>query len=128
MEPSCRRWGLSSWFPEPNKHSRNAVRLEIGELSFAVDTSLACATHQRSLSLRRRRLRRHSTAALHAPRRPGACGRSGSRGIMLAVRRAQVPAQDRKSTRLNSSHLGISYAVFCLKKKNNTKENTIYIG
>src|SRR5205814_2800640 len=29
-------------------------------------------------------------------------------------------AQDRKSTRLNSSHLGISYAVFCLKKKINT--------
>src|SRR5947199_4710236 len=26
---------------------------------------------------------------------------------------------DRKSTRLNSSHLGISYAVLCLKKKNN---------
>src|SRR5262245_64897286 len=26
-------------------------------------------------------------------------------------------AEDRKSTRLNSSHLGISYAVFCLKKK-----------
>src|SRR5947199_3317375 len=28
---------------------------------------------------------------------------------------------DRKSTRLNSSHLGISYAVFCLKKKKNNK-------
>src|SRR2546426_7187399 len=28
---------------------------------------------------------------------------------------------DRKSTRLNSSHLVISYAVFCLKKKNNTE-------
>src|SRR5205814_9451628 len=28
-----------------------------------------------------------------------------------------VNPQDRKSTRLNSSHLGISYAVFCLKKK-----------
>src|ERR1039458_10400413 len=28
------------------------------------------------------------------------------------------PTSDRKSTRLNSSHLGISYAVFCLKKKN----------
>src|SRR5262245_62926051 len=28
-------------------------------------------------------------------------------------------AADRKSTRLNSSHLGISYAVFCLKKKKN---------
>src|SRR5262245_62909801 len=32
------------------------------------------------------------------------------------VRREWV-ARDRKSTRLNSSHLGISYAVFCLKKK-----------
>src|SRR5262245_32947236 len=29
---------------------------------------------------------------------------------------------DRKSTRLNSSHLGISYAVFCLKKKKNNKD------
>src|ERR1039458_10540494 len=28
--------------------------------------------------------------------------------------------RDRKSTRLNSSHLGISYAVFCLKKRNKT--------
>src|SRR5207244_13161525 len=32
--------------------------------------------------------------------------------------RAQIPS-DRKSTRLNSSHQIISYAVFCLKKKNN---------
>src|SRR5205814_10364958 len=31
------------------------------------------------------------------------------------------PKKDRKSTRLNSSHLGISYAVFCLKKKNLTR-------
>src|SRR5687768_18301671 len=31
----------------------------------------------------------------------------------------QDPAQDRKSTRLNSSHGYISYAVFCLKKKKN---------
>src|SRR6476620_12453274 len=29
----------------------------------------------------------------------------------------QVPLEDRKSTRLNSSHANISYAVFCLKKK-----------
>src|SRR5690625_5328711 len=33
---------------------------------------------------------------------------------------------DRKSTRLNSSHVAISYAVFCLKKKN-TKNNTLEI-
>src|SRR5699024_12062163 len=33
-------------------------------------------------------------------------------------------AQDRKSTRLNSSHVSISYAVFCLKKKNQTNPPT----
>src|SRR2546426_3799415 len=31
--------------------------------------------------------------------------------------RGHFPGEDRKSTRLNSSHLVISYAVFCLKKK-----------
>src|SRR3712207_7970981 len=30
----------------------------------------------------------------------------------------KLPREDRKSTRLNSSHANISYAVFCLKKKN----------
>src|SRR5437899_2758576 len=34
-------------------------------------------------------------------------------------------AGDRKSTRLNSSHLGISYAVFCLKKKKKNREADI---
>src|SRR5690625_6279408 len=33
------------------------------------------------------------------------------------------PDQDRKSTRLNSSHVAISYAVFCLKKKKEDSEN-----
>src|SRR5205814_8159754 len=33
-------------------------------------------------------------------------------------------AGDRKSTRLNSSHLGISYAVFCLKKKKKNNEKS----
>src|SRR2546426_4883210 len=33
------------------------------------------------------------------------------------LREFRVPERDRKSTRLNSSHLVISYAVFCLKKK-----------
>src|SRR5262245_63702362 len=33
----------------------------------------------------------------------------------------QMEKGDRKSTRLNSSHLGISYAVFCLKKKKKKK-------
>src|SRR2546426_7919884 len=37
---------------------------------------------------------------------------------------AQRQALDRKSTRLNSSHLVISYAVFCLKKKKNIQSNS----
>src|SRR5204862_4854902 len=35
-----------------------------------------------------------------------------------------VDGQDRKSTRLNSSHVEISYAVFCLKKKRNANATT----
>src|SRR2546429_6804032 len=40
------------------------------------------------------------------------------------ARNAHRPPPDRKSTRLNSSHGYISYAVFCLKKKKKTKETT----
>src|SRR2546427_8756313 len=36
------------------------------------------------------------------------------------------PARDRKSTRLNSSHSQISYAVFCLKKKKQTRNHRLY--
>src|SRR5690554_8036960 len=36
--------------------------------------------------------------------------------------RLQMPVEDRKSTRLNSSHVRISYAVFCLKKKKKKKQ------
>src|SRR2546430_10424715 len=39
---------------------------------------------------------------------------------------APSPFQDRKSTRLNSSHSQISYAVFCLKKKNKLLTNFAY--
>src|SRR5256885_4440352 len=41
------------------------------------------------------------------------------RDIGGRIGRDDFRAQDRKSTRLNSSHLVISYAVFCLKKKKN---------
>src|SRR5690349_15952286 len=46
------------------------------------------------------------------------------RDLVLAVDESLYPeikGQDRKSTRLNSSHVEISYAVFCLKKKKNNK-------
>src|SRR5690242_21502158 len=39
--------------------------------------------------------------------------------------RHDIDIGDRKSTRLNSSHMSISYAVFCLKKKKNKNNNNI---
>src|SRR3712207_8869955 len=39
--------------------------------------------------------------------------------LPIEVGRSRAPVKDRKSTRLNSSHANISYAVFCLKKKKN---------
>src|SRR5437773_4525885 len=62
----------------------------------------------------------------------GRCARGVARGDLVVVRGAVGEAavgeagrggradRDRKSTRLNSSHITISYAVFCLKKKNDT--------
>src|SRR5699024_3986938 len=41
------------------------------------------------------------------------------------MKNVEVPTGDKKSTRLNSSHVSISYAVFCLKKKT-VKENLDY--
>src|SRR3712207_7343089 len=41
------------------------------------------------------------------------------------LRRDDAVLQDRKSTRLNSSHANISYAVFCLKKKNTGRLSSI---
>src|SRR3712207_8762351 len=46
-------------------------------------------------------------------------GRDGAYGVNASVERSpqELLVLDRKSTRLNSSHANISYAVFCLKKK-----------
>src|SRR5699024_12874270 len=55
---------------------------------------------------------------------PPGCQGSGRRTDRRSDKR---PPEDRKSTRLNSSHVSISYAVFCLKKKTintTTKNNT----
>src|SRR5437879_10766137 len=57
--------------------------------------------------------------AAHGPARPPAHDGQG-------IPRLPAGAVDRKSTRLNSSHRCISYAVFCLKKKNtNHPEHTL---
>src|SRR2546429_6921696 len=66
---------------------------------------------------------RHPVTAVHL-------NRITDRGAARALRpvpgdaRPAPRRQDRKSTRLNSSHGYISYAVFCLKKKKNTTTTT----
>src|SRR5256885_10372985 len=68
---------------------------------------------------------RHTPAQAGSERgRTPSCGgtaaaSTGSAGATGASE-SDAGAQDRKSTRLNSSHLVISYAVFCLKKKKNS--------
>src|SRR5690242_21181912 len=68
-------------------------------------------------------LRVHERAV---PRRPASlCGRRARNADERQVVFRLV--EDRKSTRLNSSHMSISYAVFCLKKKKKIKEGYQYI-
>src|SRR3712207_7717896 len=61
--------------------------------------------------------------ARRQPGRPGPAAARGGRpalgrsGLAAVARLSHAPHRDRKSTRLNSSHANISYAVFCLKKK-----------
>src|SRR2546430_4910569 len=60
------------------------------------------------------------SSRLLKPRRCACCVRKARHSSATRSRRSRsrrVPTKDRKSTRLNSSHSQISYAVFCLKKK-----------
>src|SRR5688572_32995173 len=66
-----------------------------------------------------------SRSLTSAIRLPVSCGATGTTAFPLRRPRRRRPpptprcSRDRKSTRLNSSHSQISYAVFCLKKKKN---------
>src|SRR5205814_10392582 len=67
-----------------------------------------------------RRARQGPRSSVRVPAR---CRRPQAGSERSAVSgRASRRGTDRKSTRLNSSHLGISYAVFCLKKKKKKKK------
>src|SRR5256885_7092105 len=59
--------------------------------------------------------------ALEVCSRVGVRDSQDFRATSLETLRQMVATGDRKSTRLNSSHLVISYAVFCLKKKNTSR-------
>src|SRR5256886_6175037 len=74
-----------------------------------------------------------STAPRHGDRhrpicdcRENRCGSLGKMGVAADDSFARPASQDRKSTRLNSSHSQISYAVFCLKKKKFIVEETAF--
>src|SRR5437667_926326 len=56
---------------------------------------------------------------------PSTGGGSAVRVVARHCLPEQAPARDRKSTRLNSSHITISYAVFCLKKKKQRANDAI---
>src|SRR5256885_6780878 len=64
---------------------------------------------------------------MHPPLMIGAQLAEGSLVELLPGNDLDIPMYwaDRKSTRLNSSHLVISYAVFCLKKKNKIHNTTV---
>src|SRR5438034_6040957 len=64
-------------------------------------------------------------------KRPGGCDLATPQQRLVPKQRqycCEFPVRDRKSTRLNSSHTVISYAVFCLKKKKEKQKHirTIY--
>src|SRR2546427_3092084 len=100
---------LGRAWARPHSAARHLPELEVG----------ACATLQAESGAPAQAVHRRARAAsaqsrerTRLPDRTKAKGRPG-------------PPADRKSTRLNSSHSQISYAVFCLKKKKKKKDTTI---
>src|SRR5438445_7005154 len=82
------------------------------------------------VALLRREAARGDRGAGHGDASRGPRGRPRASPVPSAERdrraRPHHAARDRKSTRLNSSHANISYAVFCLKKKKISKRDTVH--
>src|SRR2546430_10157347 len=78
--------------------------------TLSLHDALPISAPQRRKAESHRRMQRQRRPAIG---RRGACGRAGGQ------------CADRKSTRLNSSHSQISYAVFCLKKKKESRSDSI---
>src|SRR5256885_7211003 len=66
---------------------------------------------------------RSVSSTMPTPSSMRCCGEVPAMDAVAASSTAAEEDVDRKSTRLNSSHLVISYAVFCLKKKKKNKRN-----
>src|SRR5207253_6582139 len=88
---------VSSYFRERYFHQSSPARLVIHESAFHAMGDAVWYEYEFTIDSARGRLR--------------------GRGVAMC-KKAAGRWRDRKSTRLNSSHVAISYAVFCLKKKN----------
>src|SRR5207244_6319993 len=114
-------------FPFPDRffHPRRSFFLNATptpELyTLSLHDALPISHHSRRPRQKRRKKRDVGLAACFISRLRGR--RRSSLRPTAWQRRVIHEAQDRKSTRLNSSHQIISYAVFCLKKKKNTHKH-----
>src|SRR5712675_3714030 len=106
-----------SW-QRPNGMTIERVRVPLGVIAVifesrpnvAADAGVLCLKSGNAVILRGGSDSFHSCRAIHQ------C-------LVQGLREAGLPEADRKSTRLNSSHGYISYAVFCLQKKKKKKNN-----
>src|SRR5690625_5812146 len=89
--------------------------LESTKVSSRSDTPIACANTRRSSgesSFQSSEIRVETFVTMQLT-----LGKRENKIERRTIRTADLRDTDRKSTRLNSSHVAISYAVFCLKKK-----------
>src|SRR5438874_5399988 len=74
-----------------------------------------------------RSLRHQAVGERGAPPDAAPCDRGVPSGARERPPRPRAQPRDRKSTRLNSSHVEISYAVFCLKKKKTIYQSKLQV-
>src|SRR2546426_9321981 len=109
---------------DEKRHCRLEVGVQLESLDGLLDAAvIVAAVEERDgedvIDDWRRRIELPGSLRLRSRLREAALGGEDFR-VPLVRRRISGPQlEDRKSTRLNSSHLVISYAVFCLKKKKN---------
>src|SRR5690349_19158730 len=119
-------------FPQMEWHSTHprSLKMRLPPAGFPGNTPSPCALKAVPLNSTAPTHSRGRGMSLSVPRDGRGWGRSVGQIARHAdadlVHRLLSPfLEDRKSTRLNSSHVEISYAVFCLKKKKNKYTNTM---
>src|SRR5690606_24694784 len=109
----------------PRRCSRRSAASRRRAGGGSVRTSAASASSSARVTTGPRWYRRRRAARGRRRRATTPGGTSSGRAVRPggARRRGRRRSGDRKSTRLNSSHVKISYAVFCLKKKNKRQQS-----